>query len=89
MVAITGQVGTAVMGTDAFQEVDILGMTLPVVKHSYVVRDPADISRVLGLKAVSRVPSVFNRAMLLRPTPRTVLKTPPMRILPSGCTAVA
>ncbi|MBA3810574.1 MAG: acetolactate synthase 2 catalytic subunit [Caulobacteraceae bacterium] len=47
MVAITGQVGTAVMGTDAFQEVDILGMTLPVVKHSYVVRDPADIPRVM------------------------------------------
>ena len=37
-----------------------------------------------GLKAVSSVPSVFNRAMLLRATPKTVVKLPPMRILPSG-----
>ena len=40
MVAITGQVGSHLMGTDAFQEVDIFGITLPIVKHSYVVRDP-------------------------------------------------
>ena len=39
LVAITGQVPTGLMGTDAFQEVDILGITLPIVKHSYVVRD--------------------------------------------------
>jgi hypothetical protein len=43
----------------------------------------------LGLKAVSSVPSVFNRAMLLRATPKTVVKLPPIIILPSGCTAVA
>lgn len=42
-VFVTGQVPTNLMGTDAFQEVDIFGMTLPVVKHSYIVRDPADI----------------------------------------------
>ena len=35
------------------------------------------------------MPSVFNRAMLLRVTPKTVVKLPPMRIFPSGCTAVA
>lgn len=40
MLAITGQVPTAFMGTDAFQEVDIFGVTLPIVKHSYIVRDP-------------------------------------------------
>lgn len=40
MVAITGQVATPLMGTDAFQEVDILGITLPVVKHSFILRDP-------------------------------------------------
>ena len=39
---------------------------------------------LLGLKAVSSVPSVFNRAMLLRVTPETLEKPPPMRILPSG-----
>src|ERR1700689_5050267 len=47
MVAITGQVPTALMGTDAFQEVDILGMTLPIVKHSWLVRDPNDVSAVV------------------------------------------
>jgi len=46
MVAITGQTPTGLMGTDAFQEVDTFGMTLPVVKHSYLVRDPADIPYV-------------------------------------------
>jgi acetolactate synthase-1/2/3 large subunit len=39
MVAITGQVPTHLMGTDAFQEVDVFGMTLPMVKHSFIVRD--------------------------------------------------
>ena len=39
MVVITGQVPTALMGTDAFQEVDVFGMSLPVVKHSFLVRE--------------------------------------------------
>jgi len=43
VVFVTGQVPSNLMGTDAFQEVDIFGMTLPVVKHSYIARDPADI----------------------------------------------
>ena len=43
IVCITGNVAQAVMGTDAFQEIDILGVTLPVVKHSILVRDPADV----------------------------------------------
>ena len=47
VVAITGQVATPVMGTDAFQEVDIFGMTMPVVKHSYVLRRVEDIPRVI------------------------------------------
>jgi len=42
-VFVTGQVTTDLMGTDAFQEVDIFGITLPIVKHSYIARDPADI----------------------------------------------
>ena len=48
MVAITGQVGSALMGTDAFQEVDIFGMTLPIVKHSYLVRDPHEIPAIFA-----------------------------------------
>ena len=48
MVAITGQVATPLMGTDAFQEVDIFGITLPIVKHSFVIRRTADIPRVIA-----------------------------------------
>ncbi|MEO5641446.1 MAG: acetolactate synthase 2 catalytic subunit [Sphingomicrobium sp.] len=48
MVAITGQVATHLMGTDAFQEIDIFAITLPIVKHSYVIRDPADIPRIFA-----------------------------------------
>jgi acetolactate synthase-1/2/3 large subunit len=47
MVAITGQVPTHFMGTDAFQEVDIFGITMPVVKHSYIIRKIEDIPRVI------------------------------------------
>ena len=47
LIAITGQVATPLMGTDAFQEVDIFGMTLPVVKHSYIVRHIEDLPRIV------------------------------------------
>ena len=48
VVAITGQVATPLMGTDAFQEVDVFGITLPIVKHSYIIRNTEDIPRVLA-----------------------------------------
>jgi acetolactate synthase-1/2/3 large subunit len=47
MVAITGQVATSLMGTDAFQEVDIFGITLPVVKHSFLVNTASDLPRIV------------------------------------------
>jgi acetolactate synthase-1/2/3 large subunit len=47
LVAITGQVATPLMGTDAFQEVDIFGITLPIVKHSYIVRHVEELPRVM------------------------------------------
>ena len=43
MVAITGQVGSTRVGTDAFQEADIVGITLPIVKHSYLIKDADDL----------------------------------------------
>jgi acetolactate synthase-1/2/3 large subunit len=46
MLVVTGQVSRAAIGTDAFQETDIYGITLPIVKHSYVVRDPKDMARI-------------------------------------------
>lgn len=48
MVAITGQVGHTLLGTDAFQEADIRGITLPVTKHNFMVTDPNDIPAALA-----------------------------------------
>ncbi len=61
MVIITGQVPSALQGTDAFQEVDIFGITLPIVKHSYIVREIADIPRI--------VDEAFQLAQSGRPGP--------------------
>ena len=43
MIAITGQVFSTSMGTDAFQEVDIVGITMPITKHSFLVTRPEDV----------------------------------------------
>jgi acetolactate synthase I/II/III large subunit len=48
MVAITGQVASAAIGTDAFQEADIRGITMPITKHNYLVTDPAEIPRTVA-----------------------------------------
>ncbi len=48
LVAITGQVGAAMIGTDAFQEADIRGITMPITKHNFLVTDPADIPRTVA-----------------------------------------
>ncbi|HQR80378.1 MAG TPA: acetolactate synthase large subunit [Actinomycetota bacterium] len=48
IVAITGQVPSGAIGTDAFQEADISGITMPIVKHNYLVTDPAEIPRVIA-----------------------------------------
>lgn len=61
MVAITGQVGAALIGTDAFQEADIVGSTMPLTKHSFLVTDPADIP--------ARIQEAFHIAATGRPGP--------------------
>jgi acetolactate synthase I/II/III large subunit len=61
IVAITGQVASALLGTDAFQEVDTYGMTLPVVKHSYLARSAAELLEIL--------PEAFRVAASGRPGP--------------------
>ena len=61
MIVITGQVSRAAIGTDAFQETDIYGITLPIVKHSYVVRDPRDMARIVA--------EAFHIALSGRPGP--------------------
>jgi acetolactate synthase I/II/III large subunit len=61
MVAITGQVPSAAIGTDAFQEADIRGITMPITKHNFLVTDPADIPL--------RVAEAFHLAGTGRPGP--------------------
>ncbi len=48
LVAITGQVAAAAIGTDAFQEADIRGITMPITKHNFLVTDPLDIPRTIA-----------------------------------------
>jgi acetolactate synthase-1/2/3 large subunit len=48
LVAITGQVGASAIGTDAFQEADIRGITMPITKHNFLVIDPDDIPRTVA-----------------------------------------
>ncbi|MCW2761401.1 MAG: acetolactate synthase, large subunit [Marmoricola sp.] len=48
MVAITGQVGASMIGTDAFQEADIRGITMPITKHNFLVTNPDEIPRVVA-----------------------------------------
>ena len=48
IVAVTGQVGAASIGTDAFQEADIRGITMPITKHNFLVTDPAEIPRTIA-----------------------------------------
>ncbi|GAB3259498.1 acetolactate synthase large subunit [Alteromonas gracilis] len=48
IVAVTGQVGASMIGTDAFQEADIRGITMPITKHNFLVTDPAEIPRVVA-----------------------------------------
>src|SRR3712207_969290 len=48
IVAVTGQVASGSIGTDAFQEADIRGITMPVTKHNFLVTDPAEIPRTIA-----------------------------------------
>ncbi len=47
MVVITGQVATHLIGTDAFQEADTVGLTRHCTKHNYLVKEPADLARIV------------------------------------------
>jgi len=61
VVAITGQVPSASIGTDAFQEADICGITLPITKHNFLVKDAAEIPRTIQ--------EAFHLALTGRPGP--------------------
>jgi acetolactate synthase-1/2/3 large subunit len=61
IVAITGQVSSAAIGTDAFQEADIRGITMPITKHNYLITDPAKIPQAIA--------EAFHLARTGRPGP--------------------
>ncbi len=61
LVLFTGQVSTGQIGTDAFQEVDIFGITMPIVKHNYLVKDPQKLPAI--------VKNAFHIASTGRPGP--------------------
>ncbi len=80
VVAITGQVGNALMGRDASQEVDICGITAPIVKHSYSVTDPDEIG--------STITEAFTLASAGRPGPVLVdISSTALRAPSTGRTA--
>ena len=76
VVAITGQVGRGLIGTDAFQEADISGITMPITKHNFLVRSGDDIPRVLA--------EAFHIASSGRPG--AVLVDIPKDVLQGQCT---
>ena len=71
LVAITGQVSTALLGRDAFQEVDITGITMPVTKYNYLVRSTDELSAVLA--DAFRVAAEGRPGPVLVDIPRDVL----------------
>jgi acetolactate synthase-1/2/3 large subunit len=75
MVALTGQVPTSFLGSDAFQETDIIGITMPVTKHSFLVRDKRDMKSI--------VKQAFELARSGRPGP--VLVDLPKDVLAAKC----
>src|SRR6266498_2770895 len=77
MIVLTGQTITSMLGKDAFQEADVTGITYPVVKHSYLVKNPNDIPRVTR--------EAFFLATSGRPGP--VLIDLPKDVTSAPCTA--
>src|SRR5580765_4934864 len=61
LVAVTGQVGRPLIGTDGFQEADICGITMPITKHNFLVTDPAEIPQTIA--------AAFHLASTGRPGP--------------------
>lgn len=71
LVAMTGQVAVPFIGTDAFQEADITGITLPITKHNYLVKEARDIPRVL--KEAFYIATTGRPGPVLVDLPRDVL----------------
>nr|WP_243458294.1 acetolactate synthase large subunit [Sporosarcina sp. Te-1] len=70
LVVFTGQVASSVIGTDAFQEADIIGITQPITKHNYQVRDVADLPRII--KEAFHIASTGRRGPVVVDIPKNV-----------------
>src|SRR3977135_1759361 len=75
LVAITGQVPSASIGTDAFQEADICGITMPITKHNFLVREAADIPRTIA--EAFHIASTGRPGPVLVDTAKAALKNEP------------
>ncbi|UUZ97532.1 biosynthetic-type acetolactate synthase large subunit [Paenibacillus sp. P25] len=73
LVVITGNVATSLIGTDAFQEADITGITMPITKHSYLVRDVKDLPRIV--KEAFHIASTGRKGPVLIDIPKDVSNT--------------
>ena len=73
LVAITGQVGRAMIGTDGFQEADICGITMPITKHNFLVTDPAEIPQTIA--AAFHLASTGRPGAVLVDIPKDVLQS--------------
>lgn len=70
LVVFTGQVATTVIGTDAFQEADIIGITTPITKHNYQVQHVADLPRII--KEAFHIASTGRRGPVVVDIPKNV-----------------
>lgn len=70
LVVFTGQVASTVIGTDAFQEADIIGITQPITKHNYQVQDVADLPRII--KEAFHIASTGRRGPVVVDIPKNV-----------------
>jgi acetolactate synthase I/II/III large subunit len=73
LVIFTGQVATSVIGTDAFQEADIMGITTPITKHNYQVQDVRDIPRIV--KEAFHIANTGRKGPVLIDFPKNVSQT--------------
>ncbi len=71
VVAITGQVPTPVVGNDAFQEADITGITMPITKHNYLVKDPGEVAT--AIREAFHIASTGRPGPVLVDIPKDVL----------------
>lgn len=81
LVVITGQVPTTMVGTDAFQEVDITGITIPITKHNYLVKDAQELPLII--KRAFHIASTGRPGPVLVDIPKNVLQQEIKYLAPS------